>query len=100
MEDKLRKNNLQQRITEVWDNRELLSDKNYQDAIREVVDLLDNGLIRVAEPNGESWQVNEWVKKAVLMYFPIQKMRTIEVGALEFYDKIPLKKNYESQGVR
>lgn len=91
---------LQQEIEQVWDNRDLLKEKNYQDAIREVINQLDNGVLRVAEPIENGWQVNEWVKKAVLMYFPIQKMRTYEVGPMEFYDKIPLKNSYESLGVR
>ncbi len=91
---------LQQEIEQVWNDRELIKEKNYQDAIREVINQLDNGVLRVAEPIENGWQVNEWVKKAVLMYFPIQKMRTYEVGPMEFYDKIPLKNSYESLGVR
>jgi 2,3,4,5-tetrahydropyridine-2-carboxylate N-succinyltransferase len=88
------------RINECWENRELLKDNSYQQNIKEVIELLDKGKIRVAEPNGEDWKVNEWVKKAVVMYFPITKMETIEVGPFEFHDKIPLKKDYASQGVR
>ncbi|RYD82960.1 MAG: 2,3,4,5-tetrahydropyridine-2,6-dicarboxylate N-succinyltransferase [Sphingobacteriales bacterium] len=91
---------LQQEIEQVWNDRELIKEKNYQDAIRKVINQLDNGVLRVAEPIENGWQVNEWVKKAVLMYFPIQKMRTYEVGPMEFYDKIPLKNSYESLGVR
>ncbi|MGZ5281386.1 MAG: 2,3,4,5-tetrahydropyridine-2,6-dicarboxylate N-succinyltransferase [Bacteroidia bacterium] len=91
---------LQQEIEQVWNDRELIKEKNYQDAVREVINQLDNGFLRVAEPIENGWQVNEWVKKAVLMYFPIQKMRTYEVGPMEFYDKIPLKNSYESLGVR
>ncbi|MGZ5244649.1 MAG: 2,3,4,5-tetrahydropyridine-2,6-dicarboxylate N-succinyltransferase, partial [Bacteroidia bacterium] len=90
----------QQEIEQVWNDRELIKEKNYQDAVREVINQLDNGFLRVAEPIENGWQVNEWVKKAVLMYFPIQKMRTYEVGPMEFYDKIPLKNSYESLGVR
>lgn len=88
------------RINECWENKELLKDNSYQQNIKEVIELLDKGKIRVAEPNGEDWKVNEWVKKAVVMYFPITKMETIEVGPFEFHDKIPLKKDYASQGVR
>ena len=91
---------LQQTIENIWDNRELLQNADAQASIREVVQLLDKGELRVAEPTENGWQVNEWVKKAVVMYFPIQKMETIEVGPFEFHDKIPLKKNYAEKGVR
>jgi len=87
-------------ISQAWDNRELLKAAQTQAAIREVIDLLDVGKLRVAEPDGGDWKVNDWVKKAVVMYFPIQKMETIEVGAFEFHDKIPLKRNYAEKGVR
>ena len=90
---------LQQTIETAWDNRELLGEKNTQDTIREIVSLLDEGSLRVAEPTENGWQVNEWVKKAVVMYFPIQTMETIEVGPFEFHDKIPLKKDYKSKGI-
>ena len=91
---------LQKIIEKAWDNKNLLHEEKTQNTINEVVDLLDNGKLRVAEPLANSWKVNEWVKKAVVMYFPIQKMETIEVGPFEFHDKIPLKKNYKSKGVR
>ncbi len=87
-------------IEQAWDNRELLQENNTVEAIRAVIEELDKGILRVAEPNGDEWQVNEWVKKAVLMYFPIQAMKTIEVGPFEFHDKIALKRNYEQLGVR
>ena len=87
-------------IEQAWDNRELLQESNTVEAIRAVIEELDKGILRVAEPNGDDWQVNEWVKKAVLMYFPIQAMKTIEVGPFEFHDKIALKRNYEQLGVR
>lgn len=89
-----------------WESQELLRDSNTQETIREVIELLDKGLIRVSEPvlNEQNeivnWQLNEWVKKAVLMYFPIQGMKKMEVGPLEFHDKIDLKKNYDKLGVR
>lgn len=88
-------------IESAWDNRDLLQQKETQDAIERVIDEIDKGIIRVAEPleNGE-WQVNEWVKKAVVMYFPIRKMETIEVGPFEFHDKMALKRNYKELGVR
>ncbi|WP_312901170.1 2,3,4,5-tetrahydropyridine-2,6-dicarboxylate N-succinyltransferase [Chryseobacterium taichungense] len=91
---------LQQTIENIWDNRELLQNEDSQKAIREVIALVDKGELRTAEPNENGWQVNEWVKKAVVMYFPIQKMETIEVGPFEFHDKMPLKKNYAEKGVR
>ena len=91
---------LQQTIETAWDNRELLNEKNTQDAIREIISLLDEGSLRVAEPIENGWKVNEWVKKAVVMYFPIQTMETIEVGPFEFHDKIPLKKDYKDKGIR
>ncbi|PJB16262.1 MAG: 2,3,4,5-tetrahydropyridine-2,6-dicarboxylate N-succinyltransferase, partial [Flavobacteriales bacterium CG_4_9_14_3_um_filter_32_8] len=93
-------NNLKTTIEKTWDNRDLLKLKENQHAIREVIELLDKGSIRVAEPDGDSWKVNEWVKKAVVLYFPIQKMATIEIGPFEFYDKMKLKTGYEALGVR
>jgi 2,3,4,5-tetrahydropyridine-2-carboxylate N-succinyltransferase len=87
-------------IEEAWENRHLLEKDFVQKAVRDVIELLDKGKIRVAEPVGNDWQVNEWIKKAVIMYFPIQKMETIEVGPFEFHDKIALKKEFASQGVR
>jgi len=92
--------NLKQTIEQAWENREMLNDENVQLAIREVINLLDEGKFRVAEPIENGWQVNEWIKKAVVLYFPIQKMETHEVGIFEFHDKIPLKRNYAEKGVR
>ena len=91
---------LQQTIENIWDNRELLKNEDSQKSIREVIRQLDLGELRVAEPTENGWKVNEWVKKAVVMYFPIQKMETIEVGPFEFHDKMPLKRNYAEKGVR
>jgi 2,3,4,5-tetrahydropyridine-2-carboxylate N-succinyltransferase len=87
-------------IETAWENRELLNEKKTISTIREVVALLDAGTLRVAEPIEDGWQVNEWVKKAVVLYFPIQKMETIEVGCFEYHDKIPLKTGYKEKGVR
>lgn len=87
-------------IEGAWDNRHLLDQDVYREAIREVIELLDKGTLRTAEPRDGGWQVNEWVKKAVILYFPIQKMETTSVGMFEFHDKIDLKKNYEKLGVR
>jgi 2,3,4,5-tetrahydropyridine-2-carboxylate N-succinyltransferase len=91
----------QKLIEKVWENRELLKDLAVQNTINQVIEEIDKGKLRVAEPlsNGQ-WQVNEWVKKAVILYFPIRKMETIEIGPLEFHDKMQLKKNYAQLGVR
>ncbi|KAA1247837.1 2,3,4,5-tetrahydropyridine-2,6-dicarboxylate N-succinyltransferase [Aquimarina sp. RZ0] len=93
-------NQLKETIEKAWDNRELLKESDTQDAIRKVVDLLDAGELRVAEPIENGWQVNEWVKKGVVLYFPIQKMETLEAGIFEYHDKIPLKKGYKAKGIR
>jgi len=87
-------------IEQAWNNRELLKENSTRQAINETVAMLDAGKIRVASPSDKGWTVNEWVKKAVILYFPIRKMEVIEVGPFEFYDKIPLKKNYKELGVR
>ena len=87
-------------IESAWDNRDLLKDEKTINTIRKVVDLLDKGALRVAEPIDGGWQVNEWVKKAVVLYFPIQKMETLEAGIFEYHDKMPLKTDYAAQGVR
>jgi len=87
-------------IEQAWENREMLKEKSVQDTIRKVIEQLDSGKLRVAEPTENGWQVNEWVKKAVVMYFPIQKMETIEVGPFEFHDKMKLKSGYAQKGVR
>lgn len=91
---------LQELIEKAWADRELLKTTETQQAVREVVSLLDQGKLRVAEPSGEAWKVNEWIKKAVILYFPIQQMEVIEVGPFEFHDKIALKRNYKALGVR
>jgi 2,3,4,5-tetrahydropyridine-2-carboxylate N-succinyltransferase len=93
-------NYLENQINQIWDDRSLLSNASSQEAIRNVIDLLDKGKVRVAEPSGNEWKVNQWIKKAVVLYFPIQEMATIELGPFEFHDKIPLKKGYEKLGVR
>lgn len=91
---------LKQQIEAAWENRALLKEENTITAIKQVIEHLDKGTLRVAEPIGNDWQVNEWVKKAVVLYFPIQQMKTIEVGPFEFHDKMELKTNYAELGVR
>lgn len=87
-------------IENAWRNREILSEKPVREAIEFVIEELDKGRLRVAEPAGDEWKVNTWIKKAVILYFPIRRMETTELGIFEFHDKIPLKKNYAAQGVR
>lgn len=87
-------------IEEIWKNRELLKDSKYIKIINDVISELDLGKIRVAEKKDGKWVVNEWIKKAVILFFPISKMETIKVGPFEFHDKIALKKNYAEMGVR
>lgn len=91
---------LQTIIENAWNDRSLLASPETVNAIREVIALLDEGKLRVAEPTSSGWQVNEWVKKAVVLYFPIQKMETYEVGIFEYHDKIPLKTGYAEKGIR
>lgn len=90
----------QQLIEEVYADRNLLSESRYQDAVRAVVDQVDKGLLRVATPHEGGWQVQQWVKQAILLYFGIQQMKTWELPPFEFYDKMELKKNYAALGVR
>jgi 2,3,4,5-tetrahydropyridine-2-carboxylate N-succinyltransferase len=103
---------LKQQIVEAWANRELLKDNKYSDAVRAVIEEVDKGRLRVASPgtagaadgapskDGGGWVVNEWVKQAILMYFGIQQMQTWDLAPFEFYDKMLLKKDYKSLGVR
>ncbi len=87
-------------VNAAWENRTLLKKEKYVQAIEDTLELLDKGNIRVAEKEEDRWKVNDWVKKAVILYFPIRTMEVSEVGIFEFHDKIPLKKNYKAQGVR
>lgn len=87
-------------IEQAWDDHALLEKKETQEAIRTVIEQLDKGILRVAEPDGNEWKVNEWIKKAVILYFPLQQMETIEIGPFEFHDKMALKHNYKELGVR
>ncbi|MBC7412115.1 MAG: 2,3,4,5-tetrahydropyridine-2,6-dicarboxylate N-succinyltransferase [Bacteroidia bacterium] len=87
-------------INTAWDNRELLKQPETQSAIRFIIEELDKGRLRVADNATGTWLVNDWVKKAVILYFPIQGMKTMEAGPMEFYDKMELKRGYEALGVR
>lgn len=89
-----------QLIEEAWENREKLKENSYREAIADTIEMLDKGILRVAEKKEEKWIVNQWIKKAVILYFPIRQMETIEVPPFEFHDKIPLKSNYKELGVR
>jgi 2,3,4,5-tetrahydropyridine-2-carboxylate N-succinyltransferase len=91
---------MKETIEKAWENRELLKEKETIQAIEAVIEQIDKGTLRVAEPEGDKWKVNEWVKKAVVLYFPIRQMETIEVGPFEFHDKMALKTNYKELGVR
>jgi 2,3,4,5-tetrahydropyridine-2-carboxylate N-succinyltransferase len=91
---------MKEMISEAWSNRELLKEKKYTDAIKNVIEELDKGKLRVASPVEDKWQVNEWVKQAILLYFAIQPMQTWSTEPFEFYDKMLLKKNYKALGVR
>ena len=90
----------QAQIQEAWNNRELLKDTQFTDAIRAVIEEVDKGRLRVASPTGDGWVVNEWVKQAILLYFGIQQMQTWTIPPFEFYDKMLLKSNYKELGVR
>ena len=87
-------------ILAAWNDRTLLQDAKYSDAIKQVIEAVDKGQLRVASPGENGWVVNEWVKKAILMYFGVQQMQTWEMPPFEFYDKMLLKKNYKELGVR
>ncbi|HEY1040864.1 MAG TPA: 2,3,4,5-tetrahydropyridine-2,6-dicarboxylate N-succinyltransferase [Bacteroidia bacterium] len=91
---------MQQIIEQAWENRELLKTKEVQDVINTVIEQLDKGTLRVANPVDNNWQVNDWVKKAVIMYFPIRQMETMELKPFEFHDKMALKTDYAGLGVR
>lgn len=91
---------IQELVETAWNKRELLKEKTTQDAIREIIDKIDKGILRVAEPTSSGWKINDWIKKAIILYFPIQEMETIELGPFEFHDKMKLKKNYSALGVR
>lgn len=91
---------LEKLIKEAWENRELLKDESYTDAVHNVIEKVDKGELRTAMPTAEGWKVNEWVKQAILMYFGIQQMETYTLPPFEFYDKMKLKKDYKGLGVR
>lgn len=87
-------------IEQAWQQRDRLKEREVQQAVREAIDMLDHGKLRVAEPVDGKWIVNEWVKKAVLLYFPLCGMQTLEAGPMEYHDKIPLKHGMAQRGVR
>lgn len=90
-------------VERAWEQREMLAEEPVREAIRAVIELIDKGVLRTAEPvdlEKSEWRVNEWVKKAVILYFPIQTMRTMRGGELEWFDKMELKHGYEELGVR
>lgn len=91
---------LKDTIERAWSDSSLRSGESVKNAVKEAIALLDSGKLRVAQPVGDDWQVNQWVKAAVLMYFPMQPMKTTHSGPLEFYDKMDLKTGYEELGVR
>jgi 2,3,4,5-tetrahydropyridine-2-carboxylate N-succinyltransferase len=91
---------LEKMIKEAWGNRELLKDETYTDAVKNVIEKVDTGELRTAMPLEGVWQVNEWVKQAILLYFGIQQMQTYSLPPFEFYDKMKLKSNYKELGVR
>jgi 2,3,4,5-tetrahydropyridine-2-carboxylate N-succinyltransferase len=94
------KQDLKEKALAVWENRELLKDINHIEAIETIVSKLDSGHLRVATPDNGQWMVNEWIKKAVILYFTIRKMEITEAGPLQFHDKIPLKSGYDKLGIR
>ena len=87
-------------IEEVWSNRELLKEEKYINAVKNVIEEVDKGRLRTAEPINNEWKVNEWVKQAILLYFVIQPMKTYELSPFEYYDKMDLKNNLKDLGVR
>ena len=95
----MNKVSLEEKINQVWDTRTLLTEKKYQQAVLDVIKCLDEGFLRVVEANEGEWVVNEWIKKAILLYFQIKEMNVMEVGMMEYYDKIPLKKNFKVERV-
>ena len=93
-------NEIKKLVENTWEDRTLLTSKEHRNAIEEVIHQLDKGTLRVADHIGSSWHVNDWVKKAVILYFPIREMTEIEVGPFVFHDKMKLKTNYKELGVR
>ncbi|MFN5223745.1 MAG: 2,3,4,5-tetrahydropyridine-2,6-dicarboxylate N-succinyltransferase, partial [Bacteroidota bacterium] len=87
-------------IENAWDNRSLLEKAETREAIEHIIEQLDKGQMRVAEPYGDGWVVNDWIKKAVILYFPIRTMETMHAGPMEFHDKMALKQNYAAAGIR
>ena len=91
---------LESTINEIWNDRSLLENREHSNAVEAVIEKIDSGELRCAEPSADGWLVNEWVKKAVVLYFPMRKMETTEIGPFEFHDKMRLKTGYQQKGVR
>ena len=91
---------LKKRIENAWENREILKDKETINCINTIIEEVDKGKLRIAEPFKDDWKTNEWIKKAIILYFPIRKMQTLDLGPLEFHDKMKIKKGYKKLGVR
>ena len=91
---------LQEKIEAAWQNRDLLKEDDHKQAVLDTLDLVDRGELRCAEPTDDDWKVNDWVKKGVILYFPIAEMDTHEVGIFEYHDKIPLKHDFAERGIR
>ena len=91
---------MENKINEIWENPELIQYKESQEMVEAVIEALDHGSIRVAEPSGSGWKINEWVKKAILLYFRFRTSEKMEAGFLEFYDKMKVKKDFDRSGVR
>jgi len=87
-------------IEDAWQNRDLLKNSQTQNCVKDIIEKIDKGILRTAEPSKDGWKANDWVKKTIILYFLIQKMETISIGPLEFHDKMKLKNNYKELGVR
>ncbi len=91
---------LKAQVSEAWADREKLKERPHAKAVRETIELLDKGALRVAAKGAQGWEVSTWVMQAILLYFAVAEMKVTEVGPFEYYDKLPLKKGLEEAGVR
>jgi len=90
----------QKLIEEAYGQKDLLNQSEYAQAVESCIESIESGELRVARPAGDNWEVNEWAKKAILLYFGLKKMQTMPSGAFEYYDKIPLQKDFEKRQFR